>query len=486
MTIEQLRELLKNISLPEKLRTLGLPDTEATMTFLSSLTARNTVGDRKPRMLECQARERHQIRSSYSPPTGRSYGPHVPLPEEGFTSEHTTAFPPELLQGTAPESTPRGPAASAVTDNNGKKLCQERLETISPEVERVRAAVRAAVEAKRTTKEALDRKQERLRLEMRQTWDSFDQKQVLKLEREEKDILDAEEKVRGLGEDYRKYHNREVAAEARLRQSSNHFFNDARPSAAPVSPAFPDTLKADPSYLQGMNTEVSEHRKLRESYPHLSVKAFADFKFYLKAKREAAKRCEGVNRPGRGWLAQGSVRCEDPPRDGKCDRSRGERRHRRKDSRERRPPARPSAGPRWEENSDSFCSSSDFSRRDNRRRSHRRERENIRDSSSESASPARPTAPIQPSASPLQRSQHFALPSVYHPVPSEPASKNSSTRLPGVSSRPNQGEDVSRKCYASVDTKGLMKLTTIPFDIADGNFQMKPVNFTVSLKEAVT
>ena len=74
-------------------------------------------------------------------------------------------------------------------------------------------------------------------------------------------------------------------------------------------------------------------------------------------------------------------------------------------------------------NNDGSCSSSDFSRRDNRRRSHRRRREKNRHCSSESASPARAMAPRQPPASPLQRPQHLALPSVHHhPIPREPAS----------------------------------------------------------------
>ena len=131
-----------------------------------------------------------------------------------------------------------------------------------------------------------------------------------------------------------------------------------------------------------------------------------------------------------------------------------------------------------------FCSSSDFSRQDNRRRSHRCRKENNQDSSTESASPSRSPAPEQLPAPSLPRPQHLALPTVYHPAPSQPVPENSYTRLSEVSSRPSHREDANRKCYASLGTKSLMKLPTIPFDIADGNSQMNIVNFTASLKEA--
>ena len=44
-------------------------------------------------------------------------------------------------------------------------LCEERLQTLLPEVERARAAVTTAEETKRATTEAHDRKQARLELE---------------------------------------------------------------------------------------------------------------------------------------------------------------------------------------------------------------------------------------------------------------------------------------------------------------------------------
>ena len=82
---------------------------------------------------------------------------------------------PELLQGMAPESTPRESAASAgATDKNEKEFCQERLKTLFPEVKQARAVEKAVVEAKSTTKEAVDRKREKLKLEMRQTWNRYD------------------------------------------------------------------------------------------------------------------------------------------------------------------------------------------------------------------------------------------------------------------------------------------------------------------------
>ena len=78
------------------------------------------------------------------------------------------------------------------------------------------------------------------------------------------------------------------------------------------------------------------------------------------------------------------------------------------------------------------------------------------DNSTESASPSRSTAPVQLPAPSLPRPQHLPLLAVHHPGPSETAHKNS-TRISEVSSRPSQREDVNRKCYASLDSKGLMK-----------------------------
>ena len=79
------------------------------------------------------------------------------------------------------------------------------------------------MEAKKTTTEVLDGKRETLKLETRQQWGRYDQERVLELEREDRVILNAEEKVRGLEDDYRKYKNREAVAEVRLRGHSNSF-----------------------------------------------------------------------------------------------------------------------------------------------------------------------------------------------------------------------------------------------------------------------
>ena len=83
------------------------------------------------------------------------------------------------------------------------------------------------------------------------------------------------------------------------------------------------------------------------------------------------------------------------------------------------------------------------------------------DRSAESTSWSRSPAPEQLPAPPLPKPQH--------PAPSKPASEKSSALLSGVLSRLSQREGVNRKYYASLDTKGLMKLPTIPFDTADGS-----------------
>ena len=101
--------------------------------------------------------------------------------------------------------------------------------------------MKAAVETKRATKEALDRTREKLKLEMRQQWDRYDQERVLELEREDRAILDAEEKVRGLEDVYLKYKNQEAAAEVRLHEHSNQHSDDADapPSATAGPPGNP-------------------------------------------------------------------------------------------------------------------------------------------------------------------------------------------------------------------------------------------------------
>ena len=106
------------------------------------------------------------------------------------------------------------------------------------------------------------------------------------------------------------------------------------------------------------------------------------------------------------------------------------------------------------------------------------------DGSAESTSPSRSTALIQLPAPSLSRPQHLTLPTVHHSVLSETASETS-TRLSEIASHPGLREDVNRKCYASLGTKGLMKLPTIPFDFDGGKSLMNLANFSASLKETV-
>ena len=125
--------------------------------------------------------------------------------------------PPQNEQILAPEATPKRPDTStAVVAQNEVALCQQRLETLLPEVERARAAVGAAVEAKRIIREALDRNREKLALEQRQQLVRYKKKRALELEREDMAIRDARGKVKGLQDDYCAYKNRKAAAEARL------------------------------------------------------------------------------------------------------------------------------------------------------------------------------------------------------------------------------------------------------------------------------
>ena len=185
--------------------------------------------------------------------------------------------PMDDRQTTAPEFT----RTSAAMSENERALCQSRLKTLFPEVERARAAVRAAEEAGEAAKETLNREREGLKLETKQMWARYEQRRALEFERVAKAIRDAKAKVRGLEEDYVSYKNRGAAAEARLRglvdglvqtspPNTGQSSCDGRPSA-PVSPALPGDSKEDPNILS-ISAELTKFRKLRELHPELSMK----------------------------------------------------------------------------------------------------------------------------------------------------------------------------------------------------------------------
>ena len=174
------------------------------------------------------------------------------------------------------------------------------------EVERVRAAGGAAVEAKRIPREALDRNREKLALKQRQQLARYKQETDLELEKEDMATRDARGKVKGLQDDYCAYNNRKTAAEARLRgltptgsPNTGHSPGGNRPSAAPALSALPGDSKDDPTHLKTIGAGFSEFRQLRKSYPDMFVQEFADFKLYFDDKQAAARRRDGMDRPGR-------------------------------------------------------------------------------------------------------------------------------------------------------------------------------------------
>ena len=81
--------------------------------------------------------------------------------------------------------------------------------------------------------------------------------------------------------------------------NTGQFSGDDRPSAAPVSPALPGDSKEDPNILS-ISAELTEFRKLRELHPELSMKEHVDYKIYFDGKQDAARKREGMDRPGRG------------------------------------------------------------------------------------------------------------------------------------------------------------------------------------------
>ena len=288
-------------------------------------------------------------------------------------------------------------------------------------------------------------------------------------------------------------HSREAAATVRvsLRRELASAENSASLDVAPsysrgrdetsrtgpnalLEPAQPDFLcsalnetKLEPTF--GLRGKMDEFRRLKVTYPTAPPRELADFQVF--AETVAARRQDEPDSEDRGEDNR-----EDTGDD--CRRSRHSALMNFEDSRVRRPGGRPSAGSRWDETSNSSCTSSDPSSQDIRRRSHRRGKEKNQDHSAGSAFPSRLLAPEQPPAPSLPRPQHIVLPTVHRPAPSEPASEKPSTLLSEISFRPNQREGVNRKCYASLDTKGLMKVPTIPFDTADGNSQINLVNST--------
>ena len=264
--------------------------------------------------------------------------------------------PPEDEQTPVPEATPMGPDISAVMARNEEALCQQRLEKLLPEVERARAAVKAAIETRRITREALDRYWVKMELEQSQQRVRYKQGRDLELEREEMAIRDAEGKVKGLENDYRICKNRKAAAQARLRghtptgsTNTGQSPGSGLPSAAHASSALPGDSKDEPLHLETIGAKVSEFRKLRKSYPDMSVQEFAEFKYYFDDKQAAARRRDGMDRPGRARPSPESARSEGSRRNIMYDRHRVERHHLGRDSRERHPRDRPSTEPRWEE-----------------------------------------------------------------------------------------------------------------------------------------
>ena len=213
-----------------------------------------------------------------------------------------------------------------------------------------------AIEAKRITQEALDRNREKLALEQRQQLVRYEQERALELEREDMTIRDAREKVKGLQDDYCAYKNRKAGAEARLcgltrtgSPNTGHSPSGDRSSAAPASSTLPADSKEESSHLKTMGAEFSEFRQLRKSHPDMSVQEFSGFKLYFDEKQTAARRRDGMNRPGRARPPPESARSEGPRRNITYHHHRVERQHRGRDSRERHLRDRPSTGPRWEE-----------------------------------------------------------------------------------------------------------------------------------------
>ena len=166
-----------------------------------------------------------------------------------ITPQRTTAaVSTQIEQAMAPEFTSRKSAASTAMDKNEAALCQQRLKTLYPEVERARVAGRVAEEVQEATREALDRDWEKLKPEIRLNWDRYGRARDLELARVAKAVQDAEGRDQGLEGDYWDYKNGGAAAEARLRerqQTDGQSPGGGRPSDAPVPPVLHEGAKED-------------------------------------------------------------------------------------------------------------------------------------------------------------------------------------------------------------------------------------------------
>ena len=375
-------------------------------------------------------------------------------------------------------------------------LCRQRIASYPNEIQGMRAAMGRHRRFRSEPSAGFEAEKNKTYLDWRRALEFLDQRRDVSLAEHDHRRGEPQRASKELEESVLSCRPREAAAKARvsllreLASEGNPASLEGEPSMSwgwdETSRTEPDapldfacrvskeTKRFEPTFV--FRGGMDEFRRLKAMYRNASSRELAAFQAFAKVVAE--HREDGRDSEGRS--GDNREDCGD-------DQCRGRHRSRKdsRDSRERRPGDRPSAGPRWDEKSDSSCSGSDFFRRGNRRRNHRRRKEKNHYSSAEHGSPSRSTAPVQFSAPSLPRPQLLALPTVHHPAPSEPASKTSSTRLSEVSSCPSHEEDVNRKCYASLDTKGLMTLPAIPFDIADGNSHMNLVNFTASLKEAV-
>ena len=380
-------------------------------------------------------------------------------------------------------------------------LCRERIASYPSKIQGMRTAMDRHERFCSELAAGFEAEKKKANLDWRRALEYLDRRRGVSLAEYDRRHRELHRAIKDLEESALSCRSREAAATARvsllreLASAGNPAGLDVAPSYsrgrdetsrkepdAPLEPVQPDfvtralkeTNKFEPTF--GLHSKMDEFRRLKVMYLTAPTRELAEFHIFAKAM--AAHREDGRGSEDRGGDNRG---------DTGDDQRRGRHNSRKdlKDSRERRPDDRPSAGARWDKKSDSSYPSSDSPRRDNRRRSHRRRKEINRYRSAESLSSSRSPAPKQLPTPSLPRPQHAAFPTIHHPTPSEPAPENSYALLSEISSRPSEREDANRKCYASLDTKGLMKLPAIPFDIADGNSRMNLVNFTASLKEAV-
>ena len=245
---------------------------------------------------------------------------------------------------------------------DGVALCRQRIASYPSEIQGIRAAMDRHERCRSELAAGFEAEKEKANLDWRRALECLDRRRDVSLAEYDRRHKELHRAIKDLEESVLSCRSREVAATARvslfreLAPAGNPAGPDVAPSYsrgrdetsrkepdAPSEPAQPDfvtraskeTNKFEPTF--GHHGEMDEFRRLKVMYPTASTRELAEFQVFAKAM--AAHRKDGRGSEDRGGDNRG---------DTGDDQRRGRHNSRKdlKDSRERRPDGRPSAGPR--------------------------------------------------------------------------------------------------------------------------------------------